>query len=680
MKNSYLLYFVCITALLFACTNNKHGNGTDRLADSIAVYINLAQNKLSDTTSSVKFLRRADALIIEEKNNSAGRRKLGEVADIYLKIKSNYRFKKISQVLLDWSVDKKDTVGIAMAYRNLGQYYIESGINDSSYYYYLKAEKFNRYQRDTVSLGIIYLDMAFIQLYESDFSGSEISASKALSFMSKDNPKIYEAYNIMGITSNELKNYEKALEYHDKALKFLENYDIKKRSYFKASSLNNIGYVYQGLGNHKEAIKNFDDALSDKSLFKSNPGFYAMVLDNLAYSKFKLNDYTQLPALFYKSLKIRDSVKTDNSGIILNKLHLSELYAAQKDTLRARMFAQQALDFSRKTKVSSDIMSSLQQLAKIEHANAAKYSDEYIKISDSLQQAERKSKDKFARIAFETDEIISQKDKLAEQNRSLLYFFVGTLLVGLLLFIIRAQRAKNRELVLREAQQKANEDIYNLIISQQASIEESRVKEKKRIAQELHDGVLGRLFGARLTLDSLNRATDEDAINSRFNFLAELKNIEQDIREISHDLNREKYVLINNFVAIVNNLLEDQRHLHPAEVDAMIEDQIKWDEVSNTVKINLYRILQESLQNINKYANARNVTVQLREHEETIILKIKDDGVGFDINIKKKGIGMQNMVSRVADCNGDIDVKSVKGKGTSITVKVPIVKELSKSE
>jgi signal transduction histidine kinase len=148
-----------------------------------------------------------------------------------------------------------------------------------------------------------------------------------------------------------------------------------------------------------------------------------------------------------------------------------------------------------------------------------------------LQEEERKAKDKFARIAYETDEIIEQKDKLTEQNRTLLYFFIGTLFLGILLFVIRTQRAKNRELLLKQQQQKINEEIYNLMISQQATIEENRVKEKKRIAQELHDGVLGRLFGARLNLDSLNRFNDEDSVNSRFNYLAELKNIEQDIEK-----------------------------------------------------------------------------------------------------------------------------------------------------
>ena len=686
MKNSYFLYFGFIACLLFACTKDKHKNGAAYASDSIGVYFEQLKKIKGkngvDNTKALKSLRRAEELIVEKKNSPYSRKMLGELADIYVKgYNSDPGLKKVSQILLDWSIDTKDTTGIAKAYRNLGQYYIENSVNDSSYFYYLKAEKFNSYLRDSLSLGTIYLDIAFIQLYEGDFGGSEISTSKALRCFNrnKDNPKIYEAYNVMGITSNELKNYDKALEYQQKALNFLENHDIPGRDYFRATSLNNIGYVYQKMDKHKDAIKYFESAISNKSLYKSNPAFYAMLLDNIAYSKFKLHDYRELPGLFYKSLKIRDSVKTDKSGSILNKLHLSELYAAQKDTVNAKMFAQQALDFSRKTKVSSDIMASLQQLAKIEHTNAVKYSDEYLKISDSLQQAERKAKDKFARIAFETDEIISQKDKLAEQNRNLLYLFGGILLIGLLLFIIRTQRAKNRELILREAQQKANEDIYNLIISQQDSIEESRVKEKKRIAQELHDGVLGRLFGARLTLDSLNRATDEEAINSRFNYLSELKNIEQDIREISHDLNREKHVLINNFVAIVSNLLEDQRVSHNADVNAVIDDEIKWDDVSNTVKINLYRILQESLQNINKYANAKTINVAFMENGGHITLKVEDDGAGFDSNVKKKGIGIQNMISRVADCNGNIDINSVKSKGTSITVKVPIEKEMSKS-
>jgi signal transduction histidine kinase len=209
------------------------------------------------------------------------------------------------------------------------------------------------------------------------------------------------------------------------------------------------------------------------------------------------------------------------------------------------------------------------------------------------------------------------------------------------------------------------------MISQQNTIETSRVKEKKRVAQELHDGVLGRMFGVRMNLDSLNKFQDDQAISQRDSYLSELKNIEQDIREISHDLNREKSELINNFVAIVDNLLEEQRKTFPAKVVSIIDSSIKWDKVLNSVKINLYRIIQESLQNCNKYANATSIKVELKRKDDTIVLLISDNGIGFNTNAKKKGIGLQNMISRTQECNGIFDVSSTKGQGSTITVTIP---------
>ena len=304
--------------------------------------------------------------------------------------------------------------------------------------------------------------------------------------------------------------------------------------------------------------------------------------------------------------------------------------------------------------------------------NSSKYSKDYIKISDSIQEVEKKSQEKFARLQLETDEIKQENQGLAEKNRNLLYVFVVTFILVVLLFVVRAQRARTRELLYKQAQQKANEDIYNLMMSQQAIIDESRSKEKKRLAQDLHDGVLGRMFGLRLNLDSLNSSTDEEAVQKRFELLNELKTIEQDIREISHDLNREKQVLINNFVSIVHNLLEEQKNAFDAEVNYTIDNTVNWDKIGNAIKINLYRILQEGLQNINKYANAKNISVEIKGDEENVYLKIKDDGVGFDVNRKSKGIGMQNMISRTHDCKGIIDITSKKDEGTKIVITIPI--------
>jgi signal transduction histidine kinase len=275
-------------------------------------------------------------------------------------------------------------------------------------------------------------------------------------------------------------------------------------------------------------------------------------------------------------------------------------------------------------------------------------------------------------LQLETDEIIQEKDVLEDRNRALLYVFIVSFILVALLFVVRAQRARTRELLYKQAQQKANEEIFNLMMSQQSIIDESRNKEKKRLAQDLHDGILGRMFGLRLNLDSLNSNIDNESTKMRHELLNELKTIEQDIREISHDLNREKLVLINNFVSIVHNLLEDQKSLHEARVTYNIDTNINWDKIGNAIKINMYRILQEGLQNTNKYANAKNIKVEIKGDKENVYLKIDDDGIGFDVNKKSKGIGMQNMISRTNDCYGIIDIKSEKGKGTKIEITIPI--------
>jgi signal transduction histidine kinase len=121
------------------------------------------------------------------------------------------------------------------------------------------------------------------------------------------------------------------------------------------------------------------------------------------------------------------------------------------------------------------------------------------------------------------------------------------------------------------------------------------------------------MFGVRMNLDGLNGFQDEMAVSQRSGYLSELKNIEQDIREISHDLNREKSELINNFVAIVDNLFEEQRKTFQTKLVSNIDSSIKWESLANSVKINLYRIMQESLQNINKYANANTIKIDLKK-------------------------------------------------------------------
>ena len=198
------------------------------------------------------------------------------------------------------------------------------------------------------------------------------------------------------------------------------------------------------------------------------------------------------------------------------------------------------------------------------------------------------------------------------------------------------------------------------------------IKEKKKVAQDLHDGVLGRMFGVRISLDSLDKVDEAEAAPKRKKYLTELKHIEEDIREISHDLNREKSELINNFIAILNKLFEDQQNTYDAELITSFDSNIKWELVSNAVKINLYRIVQEGLQNCNKYAKADIIKVEFKSENNNLVLTIEDDGIGFNTNKTKNGIGLHNIEYRAKECKGTVTIKSAKGEGTILTIKVPI--------
>lgn len=664
--------------LIFSCEKVvKNSDSQNTSTDSLSTYIAFAKNNDFNLHKRLKFNKKAFVILTESKNDSITRNQLYNVAFSFQFLGDDKTFRKSVELTIENSEQEKDTLIIAKSYNLLGNYHNSFSQNDSAYYFLLKSEKLFFKLKDSLGLAQNYMDKAFVQLYESDYAGCEQSAIKGLEYYKngEDGFRFYDAYNLIGICSNELKNYDNALTYHAKALKTTKDNNFPIKMHLGANSLNNIGVVYQYQNKYKEAITQFRLALQEKDLLKDNPALYSMIVDNLAYSKFKLKDYKGLPELFNHALKIRE----DNnliSGIITNKIHLSEYYAERKDTINSQKFAKDALILAKTAKVSGDLLLSLKQIALVERKNAAEYSKHYIRISDSIQQEERNAKDRFARIAYETDEILQQKDKLEEKNRNLFYFFTVVFSLGILLFVIRLQRSKNRLLLLKQQQQQVNEEIYSLMMSQQTIIEENRIREKKRIAQELHDGILGRLFGARLNLDSLNNANDDESVVLRNNYLIELKKIEQDIREISHDLSREKTELINNFVAIVVDLLKEQENSYPATVHFEIDKNVKWEKKNNVLKINLFRILQESLQNINKYANAKNIFVDIIKEEDTIFLKIVDDGKGFQLNPRKKGIGLQNMLSRANDCGGVCEVISKRGVGTTITVRIPILKNI----
>ena len=673
----FLLFIFLI--VLLSCENHSYRNEkNESLQDSINLLIDKANNYELSKSQALDYLVKAESLVNSLPKDSVYFKNKVYVGFIYYNLGIKEKYKTISFELVDDAIESKDSFYLARAYSYIGDYYTDKVVMDSAVINYQNAEKIYFGIKDNIGIGRMHVKMATAKFRARDYLGSEKSAIMALTYIRLANNKLleYEANSTLGLACVETKDYEKANEYFQKAYTIAKEENLENLGQYqsKAISLNNLGFLNLKSGNYKEALSYFNQANQDPNLSIEFPELYATIIDNKAKAKLKLGDFSNLPGEFLEPLKIRRNFNL-SPEIVNSNINLSEYYQVKGIADSAIYYAHQAYNLAKKTNILNLKLISVQQLSKVDTSNESKLSREQIYLTDSLLQAERNVSEKFARIEYETDEFKRQKEQLASQNRNIILFALLAVFIVVLLYIIRDQRSRNKFFRLREEQQKANEEIYSLMLSQQRKLDEVVLKEKQRIGQELHDGVLGRLFGARLNLDSLNRKDDELAIAGRDHYIAELKFIEQDIREISHELSREKFALINNFVAILTNLFEEQKNLSEAtDLKYSIDQAIKWDKVDNDLKINLYRIIQESLQNINKYAKAKTVLVNLLKDADHLHVTIMDDGVGFDTNKKSKGIGLQNITSRVESCKGTFELKSKPGKGTTITIDLPFKK------
>jgi signal transduction histidine kinase len=664
-----LVFFLLL--LLIGCSEKWKNEVTDsRLNSSInALLLKSFNANLSDSIRVVT-IDKAYISLLKINNTQFKRDNLIKVVDLYYKLYENEKLSKSVTDLLKLSQEAKDTLSLAKAFNYLGKNKLDESQLDSAYYYFIKAEKIFIAKNDSINLTDNYSKKAIVEIQINAFYSSEISSIKSLNYNKNDIARRHDAYNLIGNCSNENHNYENAITYHTRAIDLIKSNKIEGSDVKLAKSYNNIGYVYQNLNNHKKAMTFFKLGLNQKEIFNKKPDLYLLLLDNYAYSKFKTKDFKDLPDLFYESLKEREKLNL-SQGIMLNKLHLSEYYLYIKDTVMAKKFAVESLQLAKKIQ-EFDVLAQLKQLSNVDVKNAAKYSKQYIKLNDSIQVVQNKDKERFARIAYETDEVIKENQNLGRINQNLIYYIIGGFLLFIMVFVARNEHLKNRIFALKQQQQITNQEVYNLLVKQQTDIEQSRLKERNRMAKELHDGVLSRMFGIRLSLDSSNHEITKKAIDLRYNYIDEIKDVEQQIREISHNLSAKNEKISNNFVLIVIDLLEKQKTNYPPTVTYTINPKIPWDKVENFTKINLFRILQETLQNCNKYAAASTISVVFDTDQTHITLAIEDNGIGFNLKKKKRGIGLNNIYERAEESFGVFEITSEINQGTKSFVTIPI--------
>ena len=672
-----VLYRVIFIFIFFLNLPLKAQTSTfNRQLDSIHYYRNLAIKSV-DIKKRIQYVKYAISLSEASGEDSTLLKSKRLLSTIYIQDLDVDALFRLNNENLKLAKKLQDSSAIANITNVIGWCYKEKVQIDSSYYYYYSSYKIFKALRKYKREAEVLFEMADIQFSQRDYIGCQQNAIAAIRLIQKlpeteeNLDYLWGLHNLIGIASDELELYDKAIEYHEKALTFSNK--IEDHFIYTLYSSSNIALIYKELKQYDKALNIYELLFKNKETLQKDPLNYALILGDFAAIKHKSNSAQkdEIETMLSEAYKISDSLQDPYTTMSVS-MNISEFYRDISQTNSALFYVNKAYSLAKETNSNNEILKSLLLKSQLENEVKGKaYLMEYVTLSDSLQNKERAIRNKFARIEFETDQIVEKSNQMAKERLWLIILSIGLLFTFLLLYIIITQRAKNRELQFNQKQQENNEEIYNLMLSQQEKIDEARVVEKKRISQEIHDGILGKLFGVRLNLDSLNQSTKAEAIAKREKYLEDLKSVEVDIRKVSHALNTD-FITGSNYINIIKTLIETQTKAYKIKYNLRNDDNIDWDHISNKTKIHYYRIVQETLQNIYKHAKASEIHISFKQKKDVICLSISDNGIGFDVDKAKKGIGLKNIHSRVKDFNGELSIKSTKNSGTKFIITAPI--------
>lgn len=211
------------------------------------------------------------------------------------------------------------------------------------------------------------------------------------------------------------------------------------------------------------------------------------------------------------------------------------------------------------------------------------------------------------------------------------------------------------------------------VVDRESIIQEIVEQERNRLARELHDSVSQQLFAASMMMSAINE-TKQISDNDRE--AKQLKMVEEMINQ--SQLEMRALLLHLRPVALKNKSLHEGMEELLTELSQKVTMDIKWKiekfSLDKGVENHLFRILQESISNTLRHSKASKLDVMLVKRDDLVILRIVDDGIGFDVEETNAGsYGMQNMHERAVEVGGTLKVISVKNKGTRLEVKVPLM-------
>lgn len=568
----------------------------------------------------------------------------------------------------------------------IGNCYVLFGKYDSATIYMGKSleigEKLVKDYPDSIdylkSLAGIYANFGIISYYQAHYKKAIDNYYKSLRLFEQVdfNSGIAVCLGNIGNVYMDLEDHEKGLEYYQNSLDYAEKtgdlYDV-------SAPLSNISYYYYSSKLYDSALLY---SLKSKAINEQLNNETELVISYQLLADIYFNLGRRDSAIYYAQTGLKISNKLNKmEGIINNSYQLSEIYTAEKKYDSAIYYAEEVIKLSNKIGMSFQQLQSSKTLATLFEITGkpSKAIDLYksiILLKDSIFNIE---KDKNisnleAKYQFEKKEerieYLDEKNHLLDENvkiTRLIFGSISIILVLILVLILISYRSYKLKQQAEEQknQQETDRKLLNTII-------DTEYKERKRFAEDLHDGLGVLLSTVRLYINELRHAkTDkkrEDIITQSNNMLDEAiknaRNISNNIMPAALKKNGLEYTL-RSFCDKINL---------SGKINITISSVNFNNRLNDTYEINLFRILTELINNTLKHAMASKIKIGFTVKGNKLFVTYKDNGKGFNYEktmaSNKKGLGLINTFNRIKSMDGKYELKSSEGSGFFVGIEL----------
>jgi two-component system NarL family sensor kinase len=568
-------------------------------------------------------------------------------------------------------------------------------------------------------IAYVYLFRSIMGSYTGNFAALKANAETCLDIATKNNLPVVmaSAYNSLGVFYWQTGNYSASLKTHLSALKIRERLNDELGI---AKSLGNIGQVYLDNGQFKEAesytlrclaiakklqnsyivvaalhvlantgstqkqynraLKYDEEALSI-CLRENNKRGLSQVYSNMAHCYHHTHQYEKALKYHFNVLAL-DEFFGDKKQMSDTYLNIGEVYKDLSKYADAKTWLTKSLTYSTQTRYKHGQQDGWKFLSQVyekerNYKDALQAHQKYQSLNTdivnednnrqiALLQTQYETQKKEQQIGLLNKENTIQKLSITSRNKTII-FIIGFIILASIVGVLYYNRQKLQRKAFAQQQK----------IEQQSQLTQAIIdaeeKERSRIASDLHDGV-GQLFSAvKMNLSGL---LDRVTINREEDrFLAE-KTIAlvdescKEVRVISHQM-MPNMLLRSGIASDVKSFIEK---IDSERLKVNVEAIGFKNKLESNVEIVLYRVIQETVNNVIKHAGATMLDIKLIRDTQGIEAIVADNGVGFNTELKDdfEGIGLKNIATRIEYLKGNVSYASALNMGTIVKIWVPV--------